>query len=135
LSGICREFGKETLAREKAVGYSYAHDIEKAGLFLLGLLLREGSVRYSRFYDGTDETQTQLLRGMGYPEEGEDFEPDNPETLMDLAAGELSDGGIVKITFLSEKLSDDEPDYLIELTEKGRSFVEGGGRFEFWDAE
>jgi hypothetical protein len=117
------------------VGYSYAHDIEKAGLFLLGLLWREGSVRYSRFFDGSDETQAELLQGMGFAKEGEDYLPECPEHLMDLATGQLSKAGIVKITWLSEKLADGEPDYQIELTEKGRLFVESDERFQFWHAE
>jgi hypothetical protein len=56
---------------------------------------------------------------MGYPKDGDDYMPDNPEFLMDLVANELERQGLVKITFLDEELADGEPDYLIELTEEG----------------
>src|SRR5207248_2762898 len=97
-------------------------------------------VRYSRFYDGEDETQEVLLRGMGYGPalDGtaeDDYVPECPENLMDLAAAQLEQGGIVKTTDLDDLLADGNEDYLIELTDKGRAFLERGERFRFWDAE
>ncbi len=122
------------------MGFSYANNIEKTGLYLLSLLKGDGRVRYSRFYDGEDRTQEALLRGMGYGsaldgEAEDDYVPECPEHLMDLAAAELERGGIVKTTDLEDLLADESQDYLIELTEKGRAFVESGDRFHFWDAE
>jgi hypothetical protein len=116
------------------MGFSYDHDVERAGLYLLGLLKSEGRVRYSRFYDGTDETYEAIIRAMGYPEEGDSYLPECPEHLIDLAAWQLETGGIVKITPLAEKLADGEQDYTIELTEEGRQFLERGDRFRFWTA-
>jgi hypothetical protein len=122
------------------MGYSYANNIEKAGLYLLSLLRIEQRVRFSRFYDGTDETEEALLRGMGYGPaiDGvaeDDYVPDNAATLMDLAAAELEQGGIVKKAMLEDLLEDGHQDYLIELTESGRAFLGRGERFRFWDAE
>jgi hypothetical protein len=72
------------------MGYSYANNIEKAGVYLLGLLKVEGSFRYSRFYDGEDETQEVLLREMGYGPalDGvaeDEYIPECHKNLMDLA--------------------------------------------------
>lgn len=120
------------------MGYSYANDIEKAGIYLLGLLKAEASVRYSRFYDGEDESQEALLRGMGYGpalDAEDDYVPECPEHLMDLAAVELEQSGIVTTTELDDLLADENQDYLIELTDKGRGFLEREERFRFWDAE
>src|SRR5262249_2493869 len=115
------------------MGFSYAHNIEKAGGYLLALLQVENSVRYSRVYDGTDATEEALLRGMGFGpaidgDTEDDYVPDNAATLMDLAVAELKQGGIVKTTVLDDQLADGEPDYLIELTDKGRAFLESGER-------
>ena len=108
------------------MGYVSVHNVKKAGDYLLRVLLDSGEVRYSRFYDGTDETQAAVLKGMGFPEEGEDYEPESPELLLDLAAYELERQGFVRITMLDTKLADGEPDYLIELTEQGREKLAQG---------
>ncbi len=122
------------------MGYSYANHIEKAGRHLLGILMAEGSVRYSRFYDGEDETHEALLRGMGYGPalDGtaeDDYVPECPERLMDLAVAQLERQLVVKTTDLEDLLADGNEDYLIELTDEGRSHLELGGRLRFWDDE
>ncbi len=122
------------------MGYSAAHNIEKAGLYLLAILKVEGSVRYSRFYDGTEEMEETLLRGMGFGpaidgDAEDEYVPENATGLMDIAAEELARGGIVKTTELADLLAQDVQDYLIELTDKGRAFLERGERFPYWNAE
>lgn len=122
------------------MGYSNANEIQKAARYLLELLKVEGSVRYSRFYDGEDEAQETLLRGMGYGAalDGtaeDDHVPECPEHLMDLAVAQLERQLVVKTTGLEDLLADDNNDFLIELTEEGRSHLELGGRLRFWDAE
>jgi hypothetical protein len=113
------------------MGFAYEHDIERAGLYLLGLLKSEAAVRYSRFYDGTDETQAELIRGMGFDPNGDDYVPDCPEVFMDVAVAQLEQGGIVRTEELSELLSDETNDYRIEITDQGSTFLERGGRFPF----
>jgi hypothetical protein len=109
------------------MGWVYAGEIKKAADYLLGdVLVNVIKVRYSWFYDGTNERSEKLVIDMGYPEEGCEGVPDCPELLLDLAASELERQGFVKLTILDEKLADDEPDYLIELTEEGiEKMVEG----------
>jgi hypothetical protein len=125
---------------EKHVGYSYANEIEQAAKHLLELLKAEGSVRYSRFYDGQDETREALLRGMGYGPalDGtaeEDYVPECPEHLMDLAVAQLEQQHVLRTTDLEDLLFDENNDYLIELTDEGRSRLERGDKLRFWDAE
>jgi hypothetical protein len=128
------------VCEEKVMGISAAHNIEKAGLYLLAILKVEGSVHFSRFYDGTEEMEETLLRGMSFGpaidgEAEDDYVPENATSLMDIAAEELARGGIVKTTYLDELLAQEVQDYLIELTDKGRAFLDRGERFRFWDAE
>ena len=113
------------------MGHAYENDIESAGLYLLGLLKAETAVRYSRFYDGTDETQEDLIRGMGFDPEGEAYVPDCPEVFMDVAVGQLEEGGVVRTEQLPELLADETNDYRIELTDEGREFLERGDRLVF----
>jgi hypothetical protein len=122
------------------MGYSYANEIEQAAKYLLQLLKAEGSVRYSRFYDGLDETQEALLRGMGYGSalagtSEEDYVPECPEHLMDLAVAQLERQRVVRTTDLEDLLADENNDYLIELTDEGCSRLGRGDKLRFWDAE
>ncbi len=117
------------------MGWVYAPDIKKAADYLLGVLSRDSEVRYSRFYDGEDETHDGLIKAMGYPEEGEDFEPDCPELLIDLAAWALKEQGFVETTELEDELADGEPDYRIALTEEGARKLAGGQRPVFRDLD
>lgn len=114
------------------MGYSDAGAIEQAGTHLLGLLKVEGRVRYSRFYDGSDETHGELKKALGIEDDDDWY---CPERLVDLAAWQLEVGGIVTLTTLDDLLADGEQDYLIELTDRGRSFIERGERFQFRTAE
>jgi hypothetical protein len=115
------------------MGYSYACNIERAGTHLLSLLKIEGTVQYSRFYDGSEETALALAKAMGFDEE--EAEWNCPEHLMDLAAGELERAGIVVTGKLPDKLTDGYTNYFIQLTTEGRKWLEGGERFAYWDAE
>jgi hypothetical protein len=117
------------------MGWVYAKDIKKAADYLLKILCDEIEVRYSRFYDGTDQTAEKLVADMGYPEEGDDFIPESAELLIDLAAGELQRQGFVQLKILGEELADDEPDYLIELTIAGFDKIADGVEPVFRDMD
>jgi hypothetical protein len=111
------------------MGYSYEGDIERAGTHLLVILMAEGEVRYSRFYDGSNETHEALAEAL-------EVDPDDcPEHLIDLAAWQLEDQEVVSINQLPDKLADEEPNYLITLTEKGRTLLAQGAKFRYYDAE
>ena len=112
------------------MGHAYSQDIKRAGLYLLRLLEREASVRYSRFYDGADETQGELIKSMGFDPAADDV-PDCPEVFMDVAVAQFEQGGIVRTEELAELLSDETNDYRIEITDKGREFLERESRFVF----
>ncbi len=92
------------------MGYVHASSIAKAVQHLLAILETEKSVRYSRFYDGTDECHENLRAALE-----DDDELGSPELLMDLAAAQLEELGIVRRVDLEDKLADEENDYRIEL--------------------
>lgn len=115
------------------MGMMYAKHIEQAADYLIRILLAEGSVPYSRFYDGTEETALKLAEGMGMsPEDAEWYCAPN---IMDEAAATLAAEGYVKLTDLDEKLADDEPAYTIELLEEGRAMLGDGKRPVFRDLD
>jgi hypothetical protein len=115
------------------MSWVYASDIKKASDYLLEILFSVIEVRYSEIYDGTDETVEQLLSGMGFPED--DYTPESPELLRDLAAAELERQGFVKLTELDDLLADGERNYLIELTEEGCDKFSNGEEPDFRDLE
>lgn len=96
------------------MGYASADRIEKAVRFLIPILRAEKWVKYSRFYDGTDECHGRLCASLG---EDPDYDEDEAEVLMDLAVEQLLELGVVRRVDLDEKLSDGENDYRIELVE------------------
>jgi hypothetical protein len=108
------------------MGYLPCEPIQQAGRYLLSVLRAEQSVRYSRFYDGSDETCDLLHHAL-------ELENDwySAEGLMDEAAGQLADAGIVTITSLPELLCDEEHDYRITLTDEGKSFLRSRRVFRF----
>ena len=106
------------------MGMMYAHHIKQGAHDLLKVLRGESSVRYSRFYDATDETRRALCKGMEMSEEDADWY--GAEGIMDEAAAALAAQGYVKITRLQDLLADGEHDYLIDLTEEERAKLEAG---------
>jgi hypothetical protein len=115
------------------MGMMYARHIAKAADHLMQILLAEARVPYSRFYDGTEETQRKLAEGMGMsPEDAEWY---GAEGIMDEAAAALAAQGYVKLTPLDEKLADDEPAYEIELLARGRAMLAAGKRPVFRDLD
>src|SRR6266496_3402943 len=104
------------------MGYSSADAIQGAGKYLLDRLLEAPKLPYSTFYDGTDATHEQLTEAVGLEDDGWY----SPEHLVDLAAYELEEQGIVSIQELTSKLADGENDYLIELTAEGRKKILSG---------
>jgi hypothetical protein len=115
------------------MGMMYAHNIERAATYLLGILALEGKVHYSRFYDGTDETKRRLAEGMGMT--FDDAEWCGAEGVMDEAAAALEQQGYVKRNWLDEKLADGEPAYQIELLDRGREMLAAGTRPRFRDLD
>jgi hypothetical protein len=121
---------------DSLMGWVYANRIKRAADFLLSDVLPGCiEVRYSRFYDGTDEVHEKLIADMGYPKDGEDDVPECPEILIDLAASELARQGFVKLTLLDEELADGEPNYLIGLTEPGIAKMMNGEEPVFRDMD
>jgi hypothetical protein len=115
------------------VGYTNAHVIELGAKHLLSILAQESPIRYSRFYDGSEETSRKLEEAIG-------LEPAcrgwySVEHIMDLAVYELSEQGIVQTKSLNEKLVDAEPDYEIFLTPQGKQAHLQKDKLQFWDAE
>lgn len=104
------------------MGYLDATVIEKAGNYLLSVLVAKNSAPYSTFYDGTDETHERLCELTGL----DDWY--GPEGVVDEAAYQLEALGIVTIRELDSELADGELDYLIELTEAGRQKLEHGDK-------
>lgn len=105
------------------MGAVYASQVEKPGRYVLSLLRENRSIRYSEhFYDGSDELEEEAARKMG-------LEPDDAEfvaCLVDYAVDQLVGQGFVTTTELDELMADGEKDYLIELTDKGRTLLSDG---------
>jgi hypothetical protein len=110
------------------MGHAYGFQTKPAGDYLLSILKLEPLIAYSRFYDGTDETEQALIAGMACVDE-----PECPAVLMDLAIGLFTDMGIVTVSNLAEKLADGEQDYEIRLTDTGKQFISQGAEYTFPD--
>ncbi len=107
--------------------------IEQAALHLLAVLQTQGSVLYSSFYDGNEETNFRLCEGIGITvDDGEWY---SAEALIDNAAAQLEQQGIVELMWLETRLVDDEPDYRITLTDTGRSTLQAGTQLSVCDSE
>jgi|ERR1700722_6654456 len=115
------------------MGYTNASVIESGAKYLLTLLAEQSPIRYSRFYDGTEETSEKLENATGIEDECRDWYC--AEHVMDLAIYELSEQGIVETRNFNEKLSDGELDYEIFLTPRGRQACIQNEKLKFWDAE
>lgn len=99
---------------------------------MLSVLIVNSPVRYSLFYDGTEDTSQKLAKAIGIADKDRDWYC--AEHVIDLAVFELEEQAIVEKKELPTSLPDGEPDYEIALTEQGRSpHVEQ--ELEFWDAE
>ena len=100
------------------MGYTNATVIELGAKHLLSILAHDSSTRYSRFYDGSEETSRKLEDAIGLEQECRGWYC--VEHIMDLAVYELSVQGIVETKILNESLVDGEPDYEIFLTPRGQ---------------
>ena len=110
--------------------------IRATGLYLLEVLKSERVVRYSRFYNYTPGTEERLVAGaMPFVGDSEacDAEALSEEghVMLEFAAWQLADLGVVRIVFLEENLVDGYPDFQIELTEKGAQVLADGLTFRF----
>lgn len=115
--------------------------IRATGLYLLEVLKQEKTVAYSRFYNADPATEETLVRGAVpfmsevIEHEAEDDLREEAHVMLDFAAWQLEDLGIVKITLLKSLLIDDEPDFQITLTEKGERLASEGLTYGFHDPE
>jgi len=108
-------------------------EIKCAGDYLLRILREQGRVKYSEFYDGSDETRLKLLQGMEMDEETADWY--SAEALLDDAVFLFERRGIVAISRLEEKLADGHNNYEIVLTAKGKQFIKSKQKYTFPDLE
>ena len=123
--------------------------IKAAGDYLLSVLEAELEVAYSRFYNAEPGTDVALVDGMwpflmsqpvehrGELDDGDkEGLREEAHMLLEWAAWQLEDLGVVKITTLSgSELIDGEPDFRIELTERGLRFIEEGKTFGYREPE
>lgn len=97
------------------MGYAPAHLIERAAKYLLSLLHEQDQLQYSKaIYDGSDEKHEELMRALGL--ENDQY---SAEGLVDLAASQLEEQGILKCETLESRLADGENDFLIKWAEGG----------------
>ncbi len=115
------------------MGYRPGELIAQAARHLLSVLLENRSILYSHFYDGTEETEARICEGIGISlEDGEWY---SAEALIDNAAAQLEQQGIVELDWLETRLVDGEPDYRITLTTAGQKALQAGVRLSFFDSE
>jgi hypothetical protein len=110
--------------------------IRATGLYLLEILESEKVVRYSRFYNRTPGTEDRLVAGaMPFVADREHYSAsvlrEEGHVMLEFAAWQLEDLGVVRIAFLAENLMDGEPDFTIELTERGARVLADGLTFRF----
>lgn len=75
----------------------------------------------------------RICQGIGISvEDGEWY---SAEALIDNAAAQLEQQGIVELTWLETRLVDDEQDYRITLTDSGRSALQARTQLSFHDSE
>lgn len=114
--------------------------IRATGLYLLEVLKAEKAVNYSRFYNEAPETEERLIADVLPFVSDSEYCTDEDlreeaHVMLDFAAWQLEDLGMVRITFLDETLIDGEHDFRIELKEKGMRVLEEGLRFRFHGPE
>lgn len=114
------------------MGYAYKENIEMAALHLIKILNEKGQVDFDFFYDGRDITQHNLNNALGFSEERGEAES---VAHMDIAIAELESMGIIKTHQLESKLIDDEFNFRISFTDKGKEIIKSGKRLEFVDLD
>ena len=107
------------------MGHLYAHNIEKAAKYLVDVMDAEESIDYTRFYDGSDETDRKLQEATGLG--------DNAIVHMDTAVYILEENGVFEITPLESLLADGENNFLITWTGGGRELIQSGEGWKFCD--
>ena len=112
------------------MGYVYADYITRGAEVVLSVIADTERVAYSYFYDGTEERCSSLARELGTEDDMV-----SAELVIDLAVGQLSDAGWVVTNELTTKLADDEFDYEIVLTRKGKTALTSGLKFKGHDVE
>ena len=110
--------------------------IRATGLYLLEVLKAQKVVRYSRFYNDTPGTDNNLVTGAMRFVEDEDYcnaedLREEGHVMLEFAAWQLEDLGIVQIEELDANLMDGYRDFQIGLTEKGAQVLADGLAFGF----
>lgn len=109
--------------------------ISAAGDYLWDKLASENQVVYSQFYNhkyGSAEALAKsILKYIQEPEDDEQDVLEDGHLLIEYAAWQLEDIGAVKITKLTDLLVDGDQDYIIELTQHGKSLCKTGLDFSF----
>lgn len=111
------------------MGHFYKDQIEQAGMYLLEILSKEQQISFDFFYDGSDKKHKLLCEVFGIAENNDDS---IVEILLDIAAAELEEFGIVSLKQLGSKLFDGEPNYQIKLTAKGRKVIDSKQKIDFY---
>jgi len=115
------------------MGAQPAHLIEKAAMYLLSVLMTTEVIDYDYFYDGEERTWLRLIEGLGIPCADADWYC--AEALIDNAAYELEEQGIVRCEWLVSTLVDGEPNYRIILTAEGKDKLSQGVKLTFYPIE
>ena len=131
-NGSRLERGHQPTLKHDFMGYTPAHMIQIAASHLLSVLSKKPSVKFSHFYDGKTETSDLLAVALGL-EEAKDWYC--VEHIVDLAAHELSEQGVVEVIELTDILAEGTNDYEIFVTEKGREPHFSARTLTFLDAE
>ncbi len=113
--------------------------IRATGLYLLEVLNAEKAVDYSRFYNATRGTDASLAAGAArFVDEPECCRLEElrqqGHVMLEYAADQLKDLGIVRMTPLDQTLIDGEHDYRIEFTADGESLA-NALKFQFRDPD
>lgn len=114
--------------------------IHATGHYLWAILKSEHKVKYSRFYNDLADTADALINGaiQFIDKDDEDileYLQEEGHVMLEYAAWQLEDFGVVKITRLTDKLVDDDFDFLIELTPAGQQMPINGLLYSFHGAE
>ena len=99
--------------------------IKNAANHLLNILKNESLVNFSRFYDGTEETNNKMAKIIG---------AEGASIAMDCAIIQLIDQRIVKAQKVISNLGENACGYeghCIELTDFGKQQLAAGAKLEF----
>jgi len=118
------------------MGWVSGQQLKPAGKYLLGILKSEGSVPFSRFYNQDTDYVSLAEEVAAYADDDKNaIDEEHVHILIEFAAYQLENTGAVAFTKLDARLIDDEEDYQITLTEKGRAMLEEEKQFHYRDMD